>query len=184
MEQIDPQPGLRRGKHGQAMVEFALIVPFVFFLIFGVMDGSLLVFSVVSTQFAAAQGDKAAAQAGNAKSPEDADQLALDAVRRVVGPTTIIKVIKVEIFELNRDVVTGALSPNLNHLNSYNLDGTFWNGTIQHWDPVTRSVTNGNSSYIGLKLYYSYTLHATFLPNALPSVFSATSDGRIEPQTY
>jgi len=163
------------------MVEFALVLPFFFFLIFGTMDGCLLVFSLVSTQFAAAQGDKTAAQAGNTSSPRDADQLALDSVRAVLGPTSIIRVSQVDIYELTPDSL-GHLTQVSSHINSYKLDGTRI-GT-KNWDPVTRNVSNGGSSYIGVKVTYTYALHASFLPGTLPSQFTSTSDGRIEPQTY
>src|SRR5579859_3881559 len=55
----------RRNVAGQAMLEFAMVVPVMFLLIFACLEGSLLVFGVGTASFAGEEGARVAAEEGN-----------------------------------------------------------------------------------------------------------------------
>src|SRR5438093_3587960 len=56
----------RRRAGGQTMTEFALVVPVLLLLIMAVLDGALLMFSVGTARYAAAEGSRVASTLGNA----------------------------------------------------------------------------------------------------------------------
>ena len=51
-------------KRGQSMVEFALVAPIFFFLLFGVLEFGLMMFDVTTTRFAAGEAARVEAQVG------------------------------------------------------------------------------------------------------------------------
>src|SRR6202521_2764279 len=71
-------------RRGQTLTEFALVVPVLFLLIMGVLDGALLMFSVGTARYAAAEGSRLAAQLGNVSTT---DTQVLTAIRNTVSGT-------------------------------------------------------------------------------------------------
>lgn len=168
----------RIGGRGQTLTEFALVVPVLFMLIMGVLDGALLMFSVGTARYAAAEGSRLAAQLGNVST---ADSQIVARVRGTVGTTQLFSVSEIDIYRLNQDGV-GNLTPDASHYNRYRLDGTAM-GPIS-WPAAARNVSNGNSDFLGLTVHYSYTWKAGFFSPIGPVNTVAESYVRLEPQSY
>ncbi len=167
-----------RSPRGQTLVEFALIVPVLFMLIMGALDGALLMFSVGTARYGAAEGSRIAAQLGNVSS---ADSQILAKVQSVVGTTQLFTVSEVDIFRLNQDGV-GNLTPDLSHYNRYHLDGTAI--APISWPASSRNVRSGTSDFLGLTIHYTYTWKAGFFAPLGPVQTTADSYVRLEPQSY
>jgi len=164
--------------HGQTLTEFALVVPVLFMLIMGVLDGALLMFSVGTARYAAAEGSRVAAQLGNVSS---ADGQIVAKVRSTVGATQLFAVSEVDVYRLTQDGL-GNLTPDLSHYNRYRLDGTAI-GPIS-WPGASRNVSSGSSDFLGLTIHYSYTWKAGFFSPLGPVNTVAESYVRLEPQSY
>jgi hypothetical protein len=54
----------RGGKHGQAMIEFTLVLPFFFFVLFGVFEFGLLMFSLGTSRWSAVEGARVVSEQG------------------------------------------------------------------------------------------------------------------------
>jgi Flp pilus assembly protein TadG len=169
--------GARR-RRGQTITEFALVVPVLFLLIMGVLDGAMLMFSVGTARYAASEGSRMAAQLGNVAST---DSQVLGAIRNTVSGTQIFNVGEVDIYKLNQDG-NGNLTPDPSKTNRYALDGTPLNGTP--WPASSRNVGNGTSDFIGVTINYTYTWKAGFFAPLGPVRTTAVSYVRLEPQNY
>ncbi len=133
----------RRRARGQTMTEFALVVPVLMLLIMGVLDGALLMFSVGTARFAAAEGSRIASTLGNAAT---ADTQAVQTIRDNVGTTRLFTVTEVDIYKLNQDG-NGNLTPDPTYFNRYALDGTPMTSPVP-WPPAQRNVGNGTSDFM------------------------------------
>src|SRR3982074_678357 len=102
-------------RRGQTLTEFALVVPVLFLLIMGVLDGALLMFSVGTARYAAAEGSRMAAQLGNVSTP---DSQVITAIRNTVSGTQLFSVGEIDIYRLNQDG-QGNLSQNQRYINRY-----------------------------------------------------------------
>jgi Flp pilus assembly protein TadG len=165
-------------RRGQTLTEFALVVPVLFMLIMGVLDGALLMFSVGTARYASAEGSRLAAQLGNVST---SDAQIVGAVRNVVGTTQLFSVTEVDIYKLNQNA-QGDLSPDLGHYNRYALDGTAI-GPITY-PAAGRNVGNGTSDFIGITVNYTYNFKAGFFSPLGPIRTTAVSYVRLEPQSY
>jgi Flp pilus assembly protein TadG len=163
---------------GQTLTEFALIVPVLMVLIMGVLDGALLMFSVGTARYGAAEGSRVAATLGNVATT---DTQVLGTIRNIVSGTQLFTVDEVDIYKLNQDG-NGNLTQDLANTNKYALDGTSLNGTP--WPASSRNVGNGTSDFIGVTVNYRYTWKAGFFAPLGPLKTTAVSYVRIEPQTY
>ncbi|HEV3096585.1 MAG TPA: TadE/TadG family type IV pilus assembly protein [Candidatus Dormibacteraeota bacterium] len=172
------QPRYRACRRGQTLTEFALVVPVLFLLIMGVLDGALLMFSVGTARYAAAEGSRVAAQLGNVSTT---DSQVLTAVRNTVGTTQIFNVTEVDIYKLNQNG-NGDLTPDLAHYNRYALDGTAM-GPLTY-PAAGRNVGNGTSDFLGITVNYTYTWKAGFFSPLGPVRTTAVSYVRLEPQNY
>ena len=177
MEAIRPS-GKRVRSRGQTLTEFALVVPVLLMLIMGVLDGALLMFSVGTARFAAAEGSRVAATLGNLSTT---DSQVVATVRDKVGTTQLFSVTEVDIYKLNQDGV-GNLTPDPSKINKYALDGTPLGPTP--WPASSRNVGNGTSDFIGVTINYTYTWKAGFFAPLGPLRTTAVSYVRIEPQSY
>jgi Flp pilus assembly protein TadG len=165
-------------RRGQTLTEFALVVPVLFMLIMGVLDGALLMFSVGTARYASAEGSRLAAQLGNLAST---DTQVLTAVRDTVGNTQLFAVTEVDIYKLNQNG-NGDLTPDLGHYNRYALDGTAL-GPLTY--PASgRLVGNGTSDFLGITIKYTYNWKAGFFSPLGPVRTTAESYVRLEPQSY
>jgi Flp pilus assembly protein TadG len=165
-------------RRGQTMTEFALVVPVLFLLIMGVLDGSLLMFSVGTARYASAEGSRTAAQLGNLAG---ADGQVLGIIRNTVSGTQLFSVGEIDIYKLNQDG-NGNLTQDLAKTNKYALDGTPLNSIP--WPASSRNVGNGTSDFIGVTINYTYTWKAGFFTPLGPIRTTAVSYVRLEPQSY
>ena len=167
-----------RGR-GQTMTEFALVVPVLLVLIMGVLDGSLLMFSVGTSRYAASEGTRVGSQLGNAAST---DTQILAAIRNNVGTTRLFDVTEVDIYKLNQDG-NGNLTADPFYYNRYALDGTPMTSP-EPWPPAKRNVGNGTSDFIGVTINYTYNWKAGLFAALGPVKTTAVSWVRLEPQSY
>jgi Flp pilus assembly protein TadG len=160
------------------MTEFALVVPVLLILIMGVLDGALLMFSVGTARYAAAEGSRVAATLGNVS---NTDSQVVTTIRQTVGSTQLFTVEEIDIYKLNQDG-NGNLTQDVAKTNKYALNGTPLNGTP--WPASSRNVGNGTSDFIGITVNYTYTWKAGFFAPLGPLKTTAVSYVRIEPQSY
>jgi Flp pilus assembly protein TadG len=161
------------------MTEFALVVPVLFMIIMGVLDGALLMFSVGTARYASAEGSRIASQLGNATTT---DSQVMQIVRNTVGGTQLFTVNEVDIYRLNQDG-NGNLTQDVARVNRYNLDGTPISNPIP-WPAANRNVGNGTSDFLGITVTYTYTWKAGFFAPLGPVRTTAVSYVRLEPQSY
>ena len=172
-------PGRRPVRQrGQALTEFALVAPLLLVVLFGIIDGGLLLFTVGSARFAAADGARVAAQLGNAT---NADTSAVQTIRTgPLGQTALASVTHVDIYRLTQGG-GGALSVDATAYNSYRIDGS----TIsQTWPPSSRDTQNGASDFLGLTVYYTYGWKSGSLLGTGSLQLASTVYVRVEPNTY
>src|SRR5947208_16688822 len=74
------------GSRGQTLVEFVLMLPIVLFVFFAVLEGSLLLLTIGSCRYAAAQAATRSAELGNAAYA--------DTQQSPQGPTGAVQAIK------------------------------------------------------------------------------------------
>jgi hypothetical protein len=181
----------RRSKHGQGLVEFAIVAPVFMFTVFAMIDGGFLLFSVNAVDQATTIGTNSIAGLGKV-STADTTALARMAASPGLETTRLINVTRVDIEELtpttNQDgfQVDGAGAPILMAdcggpcVNTYMLGagGSITSSSVP-WPPSDRDVYNGESSFVALKVYYSYR----FLTGVAGTVsLTTTKTFRLEPQ--
>ncbi len=176
------------------MVEFALVAPVLFFLLLGVFESGLLLFVVGTARFSAGDAARQESESGNAAA---ADQLSIAVIRNgAMGTTTLATVRQIDIFKLNEDVSTGALTPACNAgattppgpcagtYNTYFLNGTTTDGGPVRWLPGSRSVKNRATDFLGVRIWYQYNWKTGVFLSASPVQLNMEFDIRLEPQTY
>ncbi len=161
------------------MTEFAVAVPVLLFLLLGVLEAGLLMFSVGSARFAAGEAARQEAESGNAV---NADDLTLQVIRSsALGRTNLAQVTRVDIYRLVEQS-NGSLTVDSAHENSYQLDGTPI-GALG-WPSTSRNVVNGQSDFLGVTIAYSYHWKSGVLLAAQPMNLTQSFYVRLEPQTY
>lgn len=169
----------RKARRGQAMTEFAIVAPILFFMLLGILESGLLLFVIGSARFGAGEVARQESESGNAA---NADQLSLQTLQRTaIGTTTLSQVVEVDIYRLIEQP-NGSLTIDALHYNRYQLNGTPI-GAIT-WPSTTRNVTNGASDFLGVTLQYRYKWKTgVFLaPSAVN--LTQTFEIRLEPQSY
>ena len=154
---------VRRGsprEGGQALVEFALVMPIFMLLIFGLLEYGFLYNAILTVQFASREGVSIAAQAG---AVDGADCSVLKAVETALQtPVNRTTIDAVEIFQadtsgnmipgrVNRYIRTGTLDCPGTGSEPYTLDG------VEGYPQVDRSDTlSGGLDLIGVHIDYTY----------------------------
>jgi hypothetical protein len=177
--QHDRQPGRVRGC-GQSLVEFALVAPVLFLLLFGVIEFGLLVFAVTSAQFAALQGARAASEfSWN----QGADSQVIDAVRQTpLGTTTIVSVDEIDVFKVDQQP-DGSLQPNPTLVDRYDGAGTPL--AAPGWPPSARSMSVSHPDVVGVRVSYTYSWKFGLFADLFPPLSrTAAYWVRIEPSSY
>jgi Flp pilus assembly protein TadG len=168
------------------MVEFALVAPVFFFVIFAMIDGGFLLFSVNAVDQATTIASNSIAGLGKVST---ADITAMQRMAASPGlrSTSLVNVSEIDVeelatnstgdgFQTNVDgtpmIQTGCGSTGALCVNQYKFSGSgttptivVFNGTCTSavdpsqcppWPPSARDVYNGESSFVGLKVTYSY----------------------------
>jgi Flp pilus assembly protein TadG len=172
----------RRGRgadgFGQTVTEFAIVMPVLFMLMLGLLDGCLVMFSVGTARYATVQGAQLGAQVGNATTVDD--QI-ITAIRDHAGTTGIFSVTEVDIYKLNQDG-NGNLTPDPVFYNRYRIDGTPM--IPEPWPAASRNVGNGTSDFLGVTVHFTYSWKAGFMAPIGSLRTVATHYIRLEPQSY
>jgi Flp pilus assembly protein TadG len=181
------RPGRYRrgsGESGQGLVEFGLVAPVFFLITLGLIEASLLIFSVVSASFAAGEAARIASQEGTV-STADTDAVA-SIQATALGTTSLVNVTEIDVYKLNQ--VAGVLTPDSSGcsgapcINKYKA----WTGTFgsPSWLPISRNVQNGKSDFLGVTIKYTYPWKLGVLSFMSPPQLTATYYVRIEPKSY
>ena len=175
-------PTPRRGissRRAQAMTEFALVAPILLFLLFSVLEGSFLLFTVGTARYATGEAARQLSEDGNAST---ADQKALAVIRKTALATTSLGTVNhVDIYRLIQ-AGDGTLSVDTTRFNSYKIDGTAI-GTPT-WPATSRDITNGEMDFVGVTVYYQYNWKTGFFSAAGNLPLNNTVYIRLEPQLY
>jgi Flp pilus assembly protein TadG len=164
---------------GQAMTEFAIVAPILFFLLLGIFESGLLLFVVGSARFGAGEVARQECESGNAA---NADLASLQVLQRTaIGTTTLAQVTEVDIYRLIEQG-NGSLTVDALHYNRYQMNGTPI-GAIT-WPSSSRNVTNGLSDFLGVTLQYRYNWKTGIFLAPSGVNLSQTFEIRLEPQTY
>ncbi len=174
---------LRRSKaRGQAMVEFALVAPLFFALIFGLIEFSLIDVSISSYNLAADAGARIGSLLG--RTDPTVDQQIVAAVRAHTSGVAIAQTIEIEIFKAD---VTGAPVTNAGNIveNVYDIQGNPIPTDPQTWPVDMRIDDLLSADYLGVRITYQYHYLTAFLSGGNSDLqLTATSVQRIEPQDY
>jgi Flp pilus assembly protein TadG len=156
-----------------------LVLPILLFMLFAILEGSLLLFVVGSARFAAGEAAREASEAGNAI---DADSRIVKQVRQsAMGTTSLARVTSIEVYRLNEQP-DGSLLKDPVKVNRYQLDGTPIG--VVAWPSSARSVTNGTMDFLGITINYRYDWKSGVLLSTGPFNSNQTMYIRLEPQSY
>ena len=170
----------RRRSRGQAIVEFALVAPLFFTLIFGFVEFALIESSVGSYNFAA----KDSARLGSLIGPTDpqADQKMLSLIQSRINGVVFAKIITIEIYKSDAAgdyLQNGSLPAEDVYDANFNLVGT------ANWLPTLRNDTLIDADYLGVRITFKYTYMTSYLGGGNASIqLIANSVQRIEPQDF
>lgn len=186
----------RSNDRGQALIEFALVLPVVLLLILGLIEFAFAMNSRNTVFFASRDGSMLAAEGG---STAGTDCVVLDRIERdVVSPARPVRIQKVKIFWSDKNGVQQGTEENL-YTRSGSLTCTYGNGTTL---TVPYSLTtgnypedercdvlagcggsHGNPDNIGITITYQHTWITTMANIGAGSLtFTQTAATRIEPQ--
>ncbi len=205
----------RRGqlsKHGQGLVEFALVAPVFLFTVFAMIDGGFLLFSVNAVDQATTIGSNSVASLGRV-STADITSMQRMAASAGLETTSLVKVSEIDVEELVTNATKDGFSTNADGtptvqsdcvvlgvpgqpcVNQYKFGSpgptptiVVINGTClasvdpsqcPPWPPSARDVTNGESSFVGLKVTYTYRFLTGIAPNI---TLTTTKTFRLEPE--
>ena len=194
------------GDDGAVIVEFALVLPFLVLLLFGVVDYGLAWRNDSILTSALRSGVRAGSQAQNAST---ADLLALQAFTGVIGQGKRLTIQKVVIYKVTAANTTGAVPPECltagaltaggytsssvfcnvyspSKLTGANLVAANFGGTTGKYDtfypPTTRSNSLAGTGPDGFGMYAAVTY--TSLTKIIPGTTMTLTDsstGRLEP---
>jgi hypothetical protein len=202
----------RLEKRGQGTVEFALAIPTIFILLFGIFEFGLLFFDLGTTNYAANEAARVAAQAGNGTTscaalpgcaalfpppippavppPCDGDCQALVAINQTqLGGTSLEQITSIHFRLLNTDGSTcpaGGCKENI---------WTFPNDGVNPpklqpcpsagcYDYSSRNTTYGKMDYLQVEIDFTYNWKTGLFEKFDHPKLSATYTVRIEPQKF
>ncbi|TME93962.1 MAG: pilus assembly protein [Chloroflexi bacterium] len=186
----------RRGEeHGQALVEFALLLPLLLLLIVGIIEFSFVWNSRNTVLFASRDGSMLAAEGGSLLGT---DCLVLDRIERdIVSPASAIKLQQVEIYWADKN--GGQIGSNHNVYDRSGSTTCDFSGTTitvpytlttsgyleSNRCDVLAGCGGGHTSVdtVGVKVTYEHRWLTSFARLTGPGVtFSQTTATRVEPQ--
>lgn len=185
-----PRPSAR--SRGQAMVEFALIAPLFFLLLFGIIEFSLINASVAAFNFSVKEAARYEAIIGNGSAPGyvwSDDYIVNQVIVPHINGLVMAKLTQIIIYRANETggcAGTGQLPSCQTQVVETNNGGTWSCGTTcSNWPPTSRNDQLSNADYIGVYAAYSYTYLTAFFAVTSPTInLTALSVQRIEPQQY
>ena len=179
----------RRGRagrgHGQALVEFALVLPLLMLLIFGIIEFALINASIGAFNFATQDAARFAAITGPTDPNADATMLSQVILPRITG-IVAAQLQTVEVFKANEDgsCFGGTFSFPCPAQNDHVFTAQTNQSTGQ-WTPDKRNDQLVTGDYLGVRITYVYTYITAFFATASPAIqLSAESIQRVEPQEY
>jgi Flp pilus assembly protein TadG len=167
---------------GQAMVEFALVAPFFFALLFGVIEFSLIESSVSAFNFAAKDGARIGSFLGRTDPTVD-QQICSEIQSRSQG-VVFAQTQQVEVFKSD---VTGAgpgAADNV-YTDLTNCTPTQTATPPTTWPVDSRNDTLADADYLGVRITFLYTYLTGFVGGGNSTLqLTATAVERIEPQDF
>lgn len=205
----------RRGwKHGQGLVEFMIVAPVFFFVIFAMIDGGLLLYSINAVDQSTTVGSNSIAGLGLAS---NADIGSLQKMSTAgLKTTSLVTVSEIDVEELVTNATNDGFSTHADGtpviqtgcaggptgvdganecVNRYTYSGATvvvmnaWSSCAMAsgdpsqcppWPPAVRNVVNGHSSFVALKVSYSYHFFTQVGGNMN---LTALKTFRLEPET-
>jgi Flp pilus assembly protein TadG len=176
-----------RRQRGQSLVEFALVLPIMFTVIFGIIEFCFLFESVDTINFAAREGARVGAVLG----PTDvaADSKIIQAVLAATsgGSSLLFSNIKyIEIFKSDQNGTTPAVLTSCTPgANEDVFDGQGNQCGTANWPPTSRNATFNSADYLGVRITFAYNWVTSFVSAAGGSLqMTSVSVQLIEPQSY
>jgi hypothetical protein len=184
------------------MIEFSLIAPVMFLVLFGIFEIGLLTFDLASTRFATSEAAKVVAQAGNGNlqcvnvkgcpalfgatlpAPPndlcDADCQMISAVNQTALKTTALEQVDhIDLYKLNSN---GSFARVAGAQQTYKLDGT---RTSNAYPPSSRNTQVGSQDYVEVDITFTYNPLTGLFKNIVGSPqLTTTYIVRLEPQRY
>ncbi len=182
-----------------------MVAPIAFFTMFAVLEFGLMMFDLGSTRFAAEEGAKVEAQAGNKVvkctdlpgcqtifpggpgNPNcDADCQAIVTINNTaLGTTKLEQVNEIDIEKLSSDGKFQPLSPRV--YNAFNLNGQLCSsGCSPHsnYPSSTRDTTLGTADYLAVTIVFTYNWETGLFNQFAKPKFTVNYDVRLEPQRF
>lgn len=174
--QAPQRPVHRWIARGQAMVEFALVLPLLMACVFGIIEYALINYSVGSADFAARDAARLGSILG--RSASDADQQMIADIKAHMSGFVPVTIQSITIFKSNE---SGSLNTAMS--DAYDGSGALV-GTV-NWGPDARNDSLVDADYLGVQIVYKYQFITAFLSGLGSGLqFTAVSVQRIEPLEY
>jgi hypothetical protein len=165
-----------RHSRGQALVEFALVAPILFLLIFGIIEFSLVNAAIGSYNFAAKDAARLGSLLGRTDTNADAQMIAL--IRSHVVGIAPAQLQEIDIFRSDEQG-----DPSTGIQDAYDASGNPIG--VPTWPPSMRNDTLIDADYLGVRIVYRYTYLTGFISGGSSNLtLDAVSIQRIEPQDF
>ncbi len=184
----------RPRERGAALVEFAILAPLLFLLLYGIIELGLGLREQLTMSNAVTTGARIGSVLGTDLESDIAILKAVEA--SLVGGTDIDVVTSVVIYEANPD---GSSTGNENHSTSDPADPTCaWNpcpdpthpsfggyGSPSGWVPTDRDTALPDPDILGLRINYQHEWITSLIPwMATPASWTADARVRLEPDVF
>ena len=143
-----------KSRRGQALVEFALVMPVFFGLLFGLIELSLIYTSVALTGTAADRATHIEAITGTRSAT--VDKHAVTAALNLLQPLFMAHVVRIEVYQSDAQ----GDGPQIASENVFDGTGSLITG---NWPVAARAATTGAPLYIGVRITYQYTWVTSFI---------------------
>jgi hypothetical protein len=176
-----------RRQRGQSLVEFALVAPVFFLVIFGLIEFCFLYQSLNSVSFAAREGARVGAILGPTSAT--ADTQIIQAIQNAAsGGSGLLfsSLTKIEIFKSDENGTVPPLTAGCNPaVNEDVYDGQGNACGSPGWPPGSRSAVFNAQDYLGVRITFVYNWITSFVSAAGGQLqLNSVSVQLIEPQTY
>ncbi len=174
----------RRSSRGQALVEFAMVVPLFLLMMFGFIEIALITASLATYNFAA----KDAARLGALVGPTNptgtpVDNQIVNLIKSRTSGIVVAKLVEIEIYKSDAGgdyILPGNSAP---VEDAYDANGNLI-GTAG-WPASSRNDTLLDADYLGIRVTFNYTYLTSYLSGSGSTLqLIANSVQRIEPQDY